>query len=278
MAIIFIIAIICFVLFYIIKKSECEKGENEKCKTCNKLNYCDSCNPGYKLEKGKCILNYSFIATYETTSPNQLVNLFGDFKVVIKEIEIDGVKVDFCKSYIFKSAGKHIVIVLLDISVIKTLNSMFYHSEATSIIFSEKFKTEAITDMNKMFKDCSKLTSINLSYFNTNNVIDMGYMFCECYSLESLDLSNFNASNVQIMNHFFNGTYKLTSLDISSFNTKNVITMKAMFKECKSLKIINVTHFDTSKVTEMNDMFSNCYKITSLDLSNFIYKECRVYE
>jgi hypothetical protein len=54
---------------------------------------------------------------------------------------IDGEKVDFCTTYIFKSAGKHTVIVLLDISQIKTLNSMFYHSETTSIIFSEKFNT-----------------------------------------------------------------------------------------------------------------------------------------
>ena len=269
LVIIFIIAIIYFVIIYIIKKSECELGENEKCKTCDKNNYCDSCNPGYKLEKGKCILNYSFIASYQTSFPNQSVQLFGDFKVVIKEMTIDGEKADFCTTYKFKSAGSHTVIVLLDISQIKTSKLMFAQSEITSIIFSEKFNTESITDMNGMFRYCNKLTSIKLSSFNTKNVVDMGFMFSDCNSLKSLDLSNFNTNNVQMMNHFFNATYELTSLDISNFNTKNVLTMKAMFKECRSLKFINVTHFDTSKVTEMMDMFTNCHKIISLDLSNF---------
>ena len=74
---------------------------------------------------------------------------------------IDGEKVDFCTTYIFKSAGKHTGIVLVDLSLIFTLNSIFNNSEMTSIIFSEKFNTENIKYMNNMFKGCSQLTSIN---------------------------------------------------------------------------------------------------------------------
>ena len=78
-----IIGNICFVLLYINQKSEYEFGENEKCKTYDKNHNCVSCNPGYKLEKGECILNYSFIATYQTTSPNQSVRLI--FNIYIKK-------------------------------------------------------------------------------------------------------------------------------------------------------------------------------------------------
>jgi len=211
--------------------------------TCDEYNNCDSCNPGYKLEQGKCILNYSFKALYQTSSPNQSVTLFGDFKVVIKEMTIDGEKVEFCQSYTFENAGEHTVFVLLDLSLISTLKNFFAQSEMKSITFSEKFNTETIEYMNGMFKYCNNLTSINLSYFNTKNVKDMEYMFYECSSFISLDLSN--------------------------FNTRNVLTMKSMFRNCKKLQFINITEFDTSKVREMTEMFENCTKLKSLDLSNF---------
>ena len=46
-------------------KYTCETGINEKCKKCDEIkNECSSCNTGFKLEKGKCIINYSFRATY----------------------------------------------------------------------------------------------------------------------------------------------------------------------------------------------------------------------
>ena len=127
---------------------------------------------------------------------------------------IDGEKVDFCTTYIFKSAGKHTGIVLVDLSLIFTLNSIFNNSEMTSIIFSEKFNTENIKYMNNMFKGCSQLTSINLSYFNTKNDENMEFMFLECRSLKSLDLSNFNTQNVEYMNSMFKN---YTSLNIYFF-------------------------------------------------------------
>jgi len=94
MTIISVPIIIYFFFFYKSKKSFCESGENEKCKTCDEYNYCDSCNPGYKLvkEKGECIVNYSFKAIYQTEKPNEKVNLLGDFNFIIEEMIIDGKK------------------------------------------------------------------------------------------------------------------------------------------------------------------------------------------
>ena len=185
---------IYFFFFYKSKKRICELGENEKCNTCDEYNYCDSCNPGYKLvkEKGECIVNYSFKAIYKTETPNQEVNLLGNFAFIIEEMIIDGKKVDISRKYTFELNGTHSVLVSVDLSQTSKLESMFSESEMISISFTEKFNTEKIVDMNYMFDSCTKLTSIDLSVFITRNVLDMQGMFNECSSLKSINLSNFN--------------------------------------------------------------------------------------
>ena len=174
MAIISGIVFIYFFFIYKPRKSTCELGVDEKCKTCDQYNYCDSCNPGYKLENGACIINYSFKTLYQTQKENQRVNLLGEFKFIIEEMIIDGKKVDPCRKYTFESIGLHSVYVLVDLSQTSSLESMFYESDMISISFSEKFNTEKIVDMNYMFDTCENLTSIDLSVFNTRNVLDMG--------------------------------------------------------------------------------------------------------
>ena len=175
--IIIIIAIISgtvfLVFFFSNRKSVCESGENEKCKTCNIFNKCNSCNPGYKLKEEACIINYSFEALYYTKTPNEEVNLLGEFNFRIEEMFIDGKKVDPCRKYKFESIGSHSVLVLIDLSKKTSLESMFLESEMISIYFTEKFNTEKIEGMNYMFDTCKKLTSIDLSVFNTRNVLDM---------------------------------------------------------------------------------------------------------
>ena len=48
---------------------ECEIGDDDKCLECDlKKNQCSKCNLGYKLINGKCIINYSFKATYFSKS------------------------------------------------------------------------------------------------------------------------------------------------------------------------------------------------------------------
>ena len=51
----------------------CEIGENEKCLKCYK-DKCRKCNQGYKLDKGKCILNHSFKAIYRTSKIKENIN------------------------------------------------------------------------------------------------------------------------------------------------------------------------------------------------------------
>ena len=164
---------IFLIFFFLNRESVCESGENEKCKTCDIFNKCNSCNPGYKLKEGACIINYSFEALYYTKTPNETVNLLGDFNFIIEEMFIDGKKVYPWKKYKFESIGSHSVLVLIDLSKKNSLESMFFESEMVSIYFTEKFNTEKIEGMNYMFDTCTKLTSIDLSVFNTRNVLDM---------------------------------------------------------------------------------------------------------
>ena len=127
------IVIIYFFFIYKPRKSTCELGVDEKCKTCDQYNYCDSCNPGYKLENRACIINYSFKTLYQTQKENQRVNLLGEFKFIIEEMIIDGKKVDPCRKYTFESIGLHSVYVLVDLSQTSSLESMFYESDMISI-------------------------------------------------------------------------------------------------------------------------------------------------
>ena len=62
-------------LFMKIEEETCDKGENEKCLTCEG-DHCGSCNIGYKLKEGKCVFTYSFKATYELTTSNKIFKLF----------------------------------------------------------------------------------------------------------------------------------------------------------------------------------------------------------
>ena len=54
----------------------CEIGKDEKCFSCDSNNInCSSCNAGYKLSNGKCILNYSFKVVYQIKNESEKIRL-----------------------------------------------------------------------------------------------------------------------------------------------------------------------------------------------------------
>ena len=92
LASIIIITLIIVLLVYLTKdkSSHCEIGDEDKCLTC-KEDECGSCNIGYKLVNGKCILNYSFKAIYFTSENNTNIQLFHkSYSNEILEMNIDG--------------------------------------------------------------------------------------------------------------------------------------------------------------------------------------------
>ena len=97
----------------LIKCNSCDIGEDDKCLSCDEgINKCSKCNTGYKLENGKCILNYSFKATYFVDSKTN-VNLINiNCKSKIKEVIIDGnIQAEINNAYELEY-GNHIVFIL----------------------------------------------------------------------------------------------------------------------------------------------------------------------
>lgn len=214
------------------------------------------CEPGYILEKRNCVINHSLKAVYNITNKDQIIKLFNISISTIKEIIIDGKKIDICNEYRFPSIGLHSVLALFDLSQTKSLEKMFYKIEdLVSISFTNKFNIESIDNMESMFKLCTKLTSIDLSNINAQNVISMNYIFESCSSLETINLNNFNVQNTQKMYGLFKGCYSLKSIDLSSFNAINIDNMRNLFDNCSSITSIDLSNFVTDKVTDMRHMF-----------------------
>ena len=239
--IVIILIIICIIIIIIkYTSNDCEIGEDEKCLLCHKwhINKCSKCNPGYKLVKGICILNYSFKATFHTTQKNENVKLINSLSNLIY-INIDNKDITPCLFYDFISAGNHTVYYLMNTKNLTSIKSLFYQiNKVIDISFSNIFNTEKINDMSNMFYRCSLLKSINLKKFNTRNVKNMEFMFSSCSELNTIEF-NFNTENVKNMSNMFSYCYKLTSINIASFNTQNVLNMNRMFSGCSSLTSIN---------------------------------------
>ena len=234
----------------IMPKPICDIGEEEKCLTCHKTkNECNSCNPGYYLLNGTCIINYSFKAIYQSTTPNETIFLFNNIILGdINQILINGENTSITNNYTFPEVGEHTVHFLINITgkYFYSLNRMFSEITKMKLIkFTYLFDTKDVSYMTDMFQYCSSLTSIEISSFNTQSVKDMQNMFQGCSSLTFLNLSNFDTHLVENMESMFNGCNSLTSLIISNFITFSVTSMNSMFLDCYSLKSIDISIFDT---------------------------------
>ena len=219
-------------------KYTCEIGLNEKCAKCDEIkNECSSCNIGYKLKEGKCILNYSFKATYLSEYKNQNIKLINNFPNSISNMIVDDIDIQSpSKNYTFSVPGNHTIYFLVDISNLSSLDSLFKDcNKIVSISFTELFSTSHIKNMSHMFDYLTLLTSLDISKFNTKEVLDMSGMFATCLKLTSLDISNFDTSKVTDMHEIFKQNSLLTSLNLNNFDTKNVLDMSYMFSGCDKL-------------------------------------------
>ena len=250
---------------------KCQTGKEEKCLTCNSKMECSSCNPGYKLEEGKCIINYSFKAKYKTNRQKQNINLINKkYADNIVELIIDNQKVNSSYNHTFKKKGIHSVKMLLNTDGLDTGKMMFFNiSRLISINFTEKFNTTNMLSMKGMFKDCKNLQSIKLSNFKTDHIRDFSFMFDNCESLSKLNISNFNTEKSNDISYMFGNCISLTSLQLNSFNTKNVVDMGGLFSGCSSLTSIDLSSLNTKNVKYMLYMFQNCSSLKNIDISSF---------
>ena len=280
-----------YFLFYDAKKGNkicvkmCEKGENEKCLTCNK-NECGSCNKGYLLINGKCLVNYSFKAMYKTNNEKENINLINKkYLNDIIELVIDGEEITPTYNYTFTRSGLHNVTMLLNTPNMDSGKMMFYNiSNLISVNFTDLFDTTNMLTMKGMFKDCINLELLNLTEFNTIKIKDFSYMFDNCISLSSIDLSNFKTEKAYDISYMFSNCISLSSISTKSFNTKNVIDMNGLFYGCSKLTSIDLSHLNTINTKYMLYMFNGCSSLISIDISSFktnnvkdigyIFKDC----
>ena len=162
-------------------KIPCETGNEDKCLKCDNIrNECIECNIGYKLENGKCILNYSFKAIYKQINKNERTNLIHKGSII--EMIIDGKKAKepLTNYYYFNDTESHEIYILINMEKYgNSLVDIFYYvNRMISISFTSLFNTSNITSMKFFFDQCSKLESINNFYnLDIRKVEDMSFFF-----------------------------------------------------------------------------------------------------
>ena len=206
-----------------------KEGEGALCKNFdNKKNECSSCNIGYLLKDGICILNYDIKATFKTRTKNENVKLIDKYYVYIEEMIIDEKKLNkTVKTYTFEDKGEHTVYYKMKIPSSGSLIGMFEGlKKMTSVYFSERFELYDIKKMNRMFYNCENLKNIDLSNFNTKNVEIMNSMFYQCLQLDNINLSELESSKVNDASSMFENCVSLKNIDISNFNNSDINTDK----------------------------------------------------
>ena len=147
----------------------------------NKIISCSICNKGYYLINDECRLNYTFKATYKSDGEEVEVKLINNNISEIKEMIVDGVKINPSINYLFNDTQYHEVIMLLDIS--EDL-SFFGVEKMISISFNPYLSTLNIFDMSSMFYYCPSLISVDFGNLDTSKVTNMNFMFYYCSSLK----------------------------------------------------------------------------------------------
>ena len=282
---------------------KCQIGPDELCTKCHetKDNYCVGCNLGYILDDGKCILNYSFRATYFSESPYEKVYIINGFSNYITKLIVDGEEVQPTGMYYnFPEPKIHEVYVLIKIppqfasydelfynlknllsihftplfntSNVESMILMFGQCFSLNYINVDVFDTRKVVYMDKMFTNCRKLTSIDITNFNTTKAVGMSEMFSGCWSLTSIDLSKLYSPKLTDASVMFAHCHSLTSIDLSNIKSLSLRLVEQLFDDCPKLKYINLKNVYTDQVQKMSWMFRNCSSLTSLDLSIFSTK------
>ena len=248
----------------------CDIGKEDKCLACDEeINKCAKCNIGYKLENGKCILNYSFRAIYFANSDKQVNLIHSNYKDKIKEIIIDE-KITNKEGTQRLNYGYHIVYILLDMNLITETSSMFSSSpDIEEVYFSSLFNNIDIKSMNNMFSGCKGLTSIDFSNFKIKNVTSLSGTFNGCSLLKNINISNIDISKVTSMSNMFSGCNKLEYIEFPKNETEELNNIQQMFSGCSSLKSLELSNFDTKQATSFESLFKECNSLISLNISSF---------
>ena len=232
----------------------CERGTGEKCKSCSSTSgKCGSCNDGYVLSDGTC--NYcAFTAVYETTKPNEEVELF--LPIPIGKMKINGNEIEKpSNKYKFEKAGSYEVCIKFD--TVPMISNLFANNQhVVSIVFSPTFDTSKLIFVNGAFQNCPKLKYIDFSKLDLRSTHCIHYWFQYDVSLKDVRFPTDYKITPYYLDYTFYGCTSLTSIDLSSFELSEVYFMESMFEGCTNLKYIDIRNFDhPEKTYEVRDMF-----------------------
>ena len=247
----------------------CEVGEEDKCKTCDKVNNeCSECNTAYKLVDGKCKPDYFIKAVFLTKQKEDKIDIINSYGN-IAHIFIEGKKITLSStSYQFQKEGNQTVYFQFKYDYnYYGYGSQFFknNKHLKSISFSAFNEFEMGFSLGSLFAGCTNLTSVDfskLSYVYTSN---MDSMFDGCINLTYINISNLKVYNKA--QYIFNNCKSLSSINLSQLDVTGGEYLNNMFTNCTSLQIINLKGFKLNAATTIKSLFYNCYSLKSLDLS-----------
>ena len=145
----------------------CEIGSDNKCKSCSiENNNCGSCNDGFYLEGGMCLIkDYDIIAEYETQDKEGFIKLMNSN--CIKYMIFDGLYYDFYP-FSFIHAGKPgIYKAYIKFSDYCSYPYLFANNNnIKNIVFFDNFNSLGIDLMNEGFYNSPNLESVDMSNLN----------------------------------------------------------------------------------------------------------------
>ena len=257
----------------VINKCLCNEGEGVPCIRCNDdKTECISCDVGYKLDNGRCIINYSIKAVFEVQSRGENVKLFPySLLKYWKELIIDGVEKSPTTNYEFDEIGQHTVYYLVDLSFVSSVDELFGNNDyLVSVAFTPLFGSSNVNTMEKMFQYCTNLISVDFSSIDTSSVTSTYYMFLHDKKLTYVNMENLDFSSLKKATYMFSYCHSLTSINIDLKKATKIETMEGMFIECKSLISIDLSNVQSLKLNRINSMLKKCNSLTSVNLENFI--------
>lgn len=155
----------------------------------------------------------------------------------------------------------------LDTRNIRSMKSMFAHSNSLYEVDFSGMDLPNLNDMSCLFDTCTGLHRVNMTNMNThNNSINASYMFNCCRALHSLNTIG-TKIEVYSLTSMFSCCSSLESVDISFLNFSPELSgfsFGCIFSYCYSLTEIDLSSMDLSALTDTTDMIKGCCSLTKI--------------